>query len=94
MLLPPPPVQHLTTMQAARLCGVGLSTVRHAVAEYPDLAVKHAASVLPGRGRRGKNGRPAMSYCWTQEGLMVFLSAVRRGIDKAPVHAPEVLRER
>ena len=94
VLLPSPPVQYLPTEQAARLCGVGVSTVRHAVAEYPDIAGKHAASVLPGRGRRSKDGRQAMSYRWTQQGLMAFLSAVRRGIDKAPVPAPEVQLER
>ncbi|HNW92321.1 MAG TPA: hypothetical protein PKM88_05350 [bacterium] len=89
VLLPPPPVQYLTTTQAARMCGIGLSTVRHAVAEHPDLADKFAATALPGRGRPGKDSRPAVSYRWTQQGLIAFLSAVRDGVD-----TPEVRLER
>lgn len=94
VLLPPPPVQHLTTMQAARLCGVGLSTVRHAVSERPDLAVKFAATALPGRGRPGKDGSPAMSYRWTQQGLLTFMSAARDGVEKSLTRVPEVQLER
>jgi hypothetical protein len=94
VMLPPPPVQHLTTMQAARLCGVGLSMVRHAVAEQPGLAAKYAVTALPGRGRPRKDGQPAESYRWTQAGMVDFLSAVRRGVEKMPAHATEVQRER
>lgn len=73
----PANVEHLlSTKRAAIACGRGVSTVQHIVAAHREPAKQYAAAVIPSRGRRRHDGTAAVSYLWTQAGMLAFLTAV------------------